>query len=62
MKYDYWLAGVRGLSTARKSLMRRHMKTAEAVYYIEETQLNKLEFLNEKDRNKIIQAKKQGDP
>ena len=62
MKYEYWLAGVRGLSTAKKSLLRRHMKTAEAVYYIEETQLNKLEFLNEKDRNKIIQAKKQGDP
>lgn len=62
MKYEYWLAGVKGLSTAKKSLLRKHMKTAKAVYYIEETHLNKLEFLNEKDRNKIMQAKKQGDP
>ena len=34
------------------------MKTAKAIYYIEETQLRQFEFLNEKDRNKIMQAQK----
>lgn len=62
MKYEYWLAGLRGLSAAKKTLLREHMKTAEAVYYIEETHLNKLGFLNEKDCNTIMQAKKQRNP
>ena len=61
MKYEYWLAGVRGISARKKYLLRKHMKTAEAVYYIEETQLDSLEFLNEKDRNTIMQEKKQAD-
>ena len=34
------------------------MKNAEAIYYIEETQLKKIKFLNENERNKIMQAKK----
>ena len=62
MKYEYWLARMRGISAKKKSLLRKNMKTAEAVYYIEETQLNQLEFLNEKERNTILQAKKQGGP
>ena len=62
MKYEYWLACVRGISARKKSLLKKHMKTAEAVYYIEETQLNKFEFLNERERNTIMQAKKQSDP
>ena len=60
MKYEYWMACIRGISAKKKTLLREHMKTAEAVYYIEETQLNNLQFLNEKERNTILQAKKQG--
>ena len=34
------------------------MRTAEAIYYMEETQLRQFEFLNERERNRIIQAQK----
>lgn len=60
MKYEYWLACIRGISGGKKRKLRDCMKSAEAVYYIEETQLNKIEFLNERERNKIMQAKKNG--
>nr|WP_294495057.1 DNA-processing protein DprA [uncultured Mediterraneibacter sp.] len=61
MKYEYWLACIRGVSAQKKICLREYMKTAEAIYYIEETQLRRFEFLNEKDCNKIIQAKKKKD-
>lgn len=62
MKYEYWLACIRGITSEKKMRLRECMKTAEAIYYIEETHLEKLGFLNEDDRNKIIQAVKQGKP
>lgn len=62
MKYEYWLACVKGISARKKILLRNQVKTAEELYYIEETQLEKFEFLNEKDRNTIQQAGKQGNP
>ena len=62
MKYEYWMACIRGVSSQKKIRLRESMTTAEAVYYIEETRLKSFEFLNEQDRNKILQAKKQGDP
>ncbi len=62
MKYEYWLACLKGIPARKKTLLREYMKTAEAVYYIEEIQLDKFEFLNEKERNTIMQAKKQEDP
>lgn len=37
------------------------MKTARNAYYIEETELSKFQFLNEKDRNTIRQAQKEWD-
>lgn len=53
MEYEYWLAGLRGLSSKKKYLLRKRMKTGRGVYYIEETQLNKIEFLTDKDRERI---------
>lgn len=61
MKYEFWLACIKGLSAHKKIRLRGCMKTAEAIYYIEETQLQKFEFLNENDRNKIMQAQKSSD-
>ena len=58
MKYEFWLAGIQGIRSEKKVMLRERMKTAEAIYYIEETQLQKYEFLNENDRNKIMQAQK----
>lgn len=57
MEYEYWLAAIPTLSDKKKTLLRTHMNSAEAAYYIEETELQKLTFLTEKDREKIIQSK-----
>ena len=58
MKYEYWLARIRGVPVYKKIRLRECMERAEAIYYIEETQLQKFEFLNENERNKIMQAQK----
>ena len=49
MEYEYWLANVRGVSARKKCLLREYMKSAKAVYYIEETHLRSLTFLNERN-------------
>lgn len=49
--YEYWLASMRGISDKKKRMLREHMKSARAVYYIEETELNTIDFLTEEDRN-----------
>ena len=59
MKYEYWLAGIRGIAAQKKMRLRECMKTAEAIYYIEETRLKSFKFLNESERDKIIQAKRE---
>ena len=61
MEYEHWLAGIIGVRAGKRCLLKERMKTAEAVYYIEETQLKEMEFLNEQDCNTIIQAQKQTD-
>ena len=61
MKYEFWFAGIRGIPVWKKIHLHEYMKSAEAVYYIEETQLRKMEFLNEEEQNKILQAKKRED-
>lgn len=61
MKYEYWLAGVRGVSARKKCMLREYMKSAEGVYYIEETQLDEIAFLSEQERAALLDAKKQND-
>lgn len=61
MKYEFWLAGL-GISSRKKCLLRQHMKTAENVYYIEETEILKIGFLTEKEKNTIRHAQKDKDP
>ena len=46
MEYEFWLAGIQGVAAHKKIRLRECMKTAEAIYYIEETQLHHFEFLN----------------
>lgn len=58
--YEYWLAAL-AISDRKKALLRTCMKSAEAAYYIEETSLHQFQFLNENDRNTMIQAKKMWD-
>lgn len=38
-KYEYWFASMQGVGNVKKRKMREGMKTAEALYYIEETEL-----------------------
>lgn len=61
-KYEYWLAAIPGLANGSKQMLREHMKSAERAYYIEETALQKLDFLTEKDREILRQAKKKYNP
>lgn len=62
MIYDHWLASVAELSDRKKILLRECMGSAQAVYYIEETELNRKQFLSEKDKNTIMQAQRETDP
>ena len=59
MTYEYWFAKIQGINLRKKIRLRQCMKTAEAIYYIEETQLKKIEFLNESEQDKILKAKRQ---
>ena len=59
MEYEYWLAGIQGISSKKKYLLRERMKTGRAVYYIEETQLAGLDFLSEKERQALKSAGRQ---
>lgn len=57
MKYQHWLASLQGISGRKKIMLQERMKTAEDVYYIEETVLEQCRFLNQNDKNKLLQAK-----
>ena len=48
--YEYWLAGISSLSDRKKIWLQTEYKSAEAVYYIEETEMCRLDILTEKDR------------
>lgn len=56
-RYEYWLAAL-PISDRKKTLLHTYMKSAEGVYYIEETTLHRFRFLNEKDCNTMLQANK----
>ncbi len=58
MMYEYWLASIYGVSAAKKRLLRERLKTAEAVYNIEEKELCSLGFLKEKEIQVILEAGK----
>lgn len=59
MEYEYWLAAIPYLSDYKKRLLREEYKEGRAVYYIEEMQLRFLQFLDERDVEAILQAKKE---
>ena len=58
MKYEFWMAGIQGVAAQKKIRLRECMKSAEAIYYIEEIQLRQFGFLNDNECNKIMQAGK----
>ena len=58
MIYEYWLAGIEGISNLKKRKLREVSGNGQAIYYIEETNLTKHTFLNEKDIERLKIAKK----
>ena len=58
-EYEYWLARIKHLSNQKKCLLHTQFASAEKVYYIEETEIKKVSFLNEKEQNTVIQAQKE---
>ncbi|MBO5486747.1 MAG: DNA-processing protein DprA [Eubacterium sp.] len=58
MEYEYWLAAIPYLPDKKKIMIRTHMRSAREAYYIEETKWKMLSFLEEKDVEKILYAKR----
>ena len=59
MEYEYWLAAIPCLSDEKKRLLREEYKEGRAVYYIEEMRLRFLPFLDDRDVEAILKAKKE---
>lgn len=57
LKYEYWLSGMIRLSAKKKFMLKERMKTAEEIYYIEETQLKELDFLTDAEKEALGRAK-----
>lgn len=60
--YEYWFASIRGLSDEKKIRLRSQVDSAKKIYYIEETDLKQIKFLNEIDCNTIMQEQKNREP
>ena len=56
--YEYWFARMKNISDNKKKKLREAYGSAKEIYYIEETKLDKLRFLNEKDVAILKNAKK----
>ena len=59
MKYEYWFSGIRNIPDRTKIKLKEKAGTAEAIYYIEETVLRKMQLLKEQEIWKILEAKKE---
>lgn len=57
MEYEYWLARIRQLADWKKRRLREEYGSGEAIYYIEETKLHRLEYLSETDKKAISAAR-----
>ena len=57
LQYESWLAGL-NLPARKKYILREHMGTGKALYYIEEKEISHLKFLTEREQNTIRQAQK----
>ena len=58
MMYEYWFAAIPGVSDRKKRLLREEYGEGKTVYYIEEIQLRFLDFLEDKDVEAILHARK----
>ena len=42
MKYEYWFANIQGISCKKKQFIRAQFRSAQELYYIEETELKNM--------------------
>jgi DNA processing protein len=61
VRYEYWLAAIPILTDRKKRLLREEYGDAKAVYYIEEIQLRFLDYIEEREVEAILRAKKTKD-
>ena len=61
MKYRYWLSRLKGVSGPKKIKLTEQYKSAEAIYYIEETELKKCEILTDENIKALYDDKKSTD-
>ncbi|MCP1101763.1 DNA processing protein [Aequitasia blattaphilus] len=57
-EYEIWLAGIRHLGGKKKKLLREKLGSAREVYNIEETQIEKVPFLTENEKEVLKIEKK----
>ncbi len=58
MMYEYWFAAIPGVSDRKKRLLREEYGEGKAVYYIEEMRLRMHQFLEDKETEAILRARK----
>ena len=56
--YEYWLASMHGIGDKKKQKLREYMKSAKEAYYIEETELKKIDFLKEEEKMRFGSPKR----
>ena len=53
MIYEYWLAGIKEITDLKKQKLREVYGSGKAIYYIEETKLDKLLFKDVSGKTEI---------
>lgn len=61
MKYQYWLANIKGMTGSKINLLLTHFGSAEEIYFVSEAQLLTLKGLSGEDVHTIIESKKSWD-
>lgn len=59
MIYEYWLSGIRQLSSRKKCRLWEYIGSGREVYYIEETRLNSLKILDKSEKEILRNAQKE---
>ena len=59
MVYEYWFSKIRGISSHKKYRLREYYGDGKAIYYIEEKRQKFPDFLNDREKYILNQAKKE---
>lgn len=61
MKYEYWLASMKGVTSQKKIKLAEKFSSKKQLYNIEETGLKKIEFLTPRDADRLVKHRKEWD-